>query len=335
MQTASTTLPATRDQARLQAPYPAEAMARATAVLTANDARSATNLRSWRNSRCRQADGAAETPAISSDRARTRIGPAAAGAPSACASHGARQRHQRTERRARQHRHAGHDGGDAVDLRLVAGAHDGDADAQLADADHDVQHDQRRREHAELLGDDQPGEGDAHHQLADAADDGVGGAPGQPPAHLGPQGPRSTACPEGRGGGVALPVHHQVRSRGSFQRRLPTSLRARWAAPLDEQRREPLRAAGAERLPQPQAVPLRAAGGRRGSPRRRRRRGRPRRRRRGGRGRRPGSPARAPGRARARPTARRYRGPTGRPRTRAKYESKAALRWRRSTRGSA
>src|SRR5512132_1965706 len=86
----STTLPTTRDQARLQAPNPAEAITTATTVVTTKDTVSAMSLRSCRNSRWMQAEGVADRPAITSDRASTRIGPAAAGAPRACASHGAR-----------------------------------------------------------------------------------------------------------------------------------------------------------------------------------------------------------------------------------------------------
>ncbi len=87
----STMLPITRDQARLQAPNPACAIPIATAVVTANDTRSAISLRSCWNSRWMQAEGVAARPAMTSDRASTRIGPVAAGAPSAAASHGARR----------------------------------------------------------------------------------------------------------------------------------------------------------------------------------------------------------------------------------------------------
>ena len=119
------------------------------------------------------------------DRARGRGRTERAGQP------GGGQRHQCAEDRPRQHRHAGHDRGDAVDLGAVTGLDDGDADPELAHADHDVQHDQGRGVHTELLGDDQAGERDAHDHLADAAHDRVDRAPGQPAAHPGPQGGRA------------------------------------------------------------------------------------------------------------------------------------------------
>ena len=222
------------------------------------------------------------------------------------------QRHQCAEDRARQHRHAGHDRGDAVDLGAVTGLDDGDADPQLADADHDVQHDQRRGEHTELLGDDQAGRGRCPRPA---------GRPGSTTVLTVLQAnPRPTrtqvGVPErdapwsaGAGSITAVIIGQIPRS---FQRRLPTSLRARWAAPLTSSGGNHCERPAPSACLARQAVPLRAAGGRRGSPRRRRRPGRPRRPRRGGHGRRPGSPAREPGRpVPARPPC--GRGPTGRP----------------------